>query len=236
MNTVSNAYARWTAYAALLAITVLFLSFIYAIAIAPQAFPGIADSITPATIEANALAASLDSTLQVLYGTALIALAVLLSYYHASPLTNLLRFALIAGIIGGAGFVIAGAISQEKVFLSVFITPEQSREMATAMGMADHAAVNMALEVVAGGMRSAGSYAFGWALILWGIYALRARRFPAALNWIGIAAGISFALTNWIGPFAGPLAFVGMLIWHIWLGIYLLRRPATLANPAAEPQ
>ena len=224
--TTSNMHAKRTGYAALGAIAILLLVFIYGIAIGSQVFPGITDPFIPAKIGANMLAASLNSTMQLVYGTAIIALAVLLSYYRPSPLSNVLRIALVAGIIGGAGFIAAGAISQEKVFLSVFYTPEQSMEMAQAIGTSDLTVINMALEMVAGGMRSAGSYAFGWALILWGIVALRARRFPAVLNWIGIASGVFFALTNWIGPIAGPFAFLGLIIWHIWLGIYLLRSKA----------
>jgi hypothetical protein len=232
MHTASHAHTRWTGYMVLLTIALLFLTFVYQIAIASQAFPGITDRIIPVKIQANILVLSLESTLQLLYGTAMIALAILLSYYHGSNLTNVLRIALVAGIIGGAGFVAAGAIAQEKVFLSVFLTPEQSKEIATAIGAADHTVINMALNVAAGGMRSAGSYAFGWALILWGIFALRAQRFPVVLNWIGIGSGLLFALTNWIGPIAGPLAFVGLIIWHVWLGFYLLRRnPAIMIQP-----
>ncbi len=221
MNTAPNPNTKWTGYVALTTIGILFLVFIYGIAIASQVFPGVADSIIPAKIKANILASSLDSTLQLVYGTALIALAILLSYYHASPLTHVLRLALVAGIIGGAGFIAAGAISQEKVLMSVFWSPQQSTEVANAIGTPDHAVINMALNLTAGGMRSAGSYAFGWALILWGIAGLRAQRFPVVLNWIGMVSGVLFALTNWIGPIAGPLAFLGMIIWHVWLGIYL---------------
>jgi hypothetical protein len=41
---------------------------------------------------------------------------------------------------------------------------------------------------------------------------------------VGVVAGLGFALTNWIGPLAGPLAFFGSLIWLSGLAINLFRR------------
>ncbi len=135
-------------------------------------------------------------------------------------------------MVAGVGYIGAGAVLQENVFISVFLSPEQARALAAAMGTPDLTATAFTNSVVAGGFRALGSYALGWALVLWGTAALRGGRLPRALSWLGIVAGVLFALTNWIGPLVGPFAFVGLLVWHGWLGGLLLgRRTAPL--PAA---
>lgn len=151
------------------------------------------------------------------------ALALPFSEYLAKPMTLLVRFALAAGLLSGVFLIAAGAGGQENVFQSVFPTAQQNLESARAIGLPDLTVLNMANNTVSGGMRSTSAYASGWAMVLWGVAALKTKKLPIALSWIQIVTGILFALTVWIGPVTGPFSFIGMLIWSIWLGIYLLR-------------
>jgi hypothetical protein len=186
-------------------------------------FPGAADQFIPAKIQANILLASLNWFTQIALGTALVALALPFSDYLAKPMNILVRFALIAGLLGGVFFIAAGAGGQENVFSSVFSTSEQNLAAAEAIQLPDLTVINVANNRVAGGMLSTGSYMFGWSLALWGIAALKMKKLPTALCWIQIVTGVLFALTVWIGPITGPFSFIGMLIWSLWLGIFLLR-------------
>jgi hypothetical protein len=204
----------------------LFVAWLCAIAAAifqSSVFPAFADQFIPARIHAHSLLASLNWFVQLVIGTAGVALAVAMSDYLAAPKTILTRFARIAGIIGGAFFIAAGAGGQENVFLSVFYSAEQTGQLVDVIGTPDLTVITVANSLVAGGFRSTGAYATGWAMVLWSVVALRTRRFPAVLNWIGIAGGTLFALTVWIGPITGLPSFIAMQIWHIWLAILLLR-------------
>jgi hypothetical protein len=186
-------------------------------------FPGFADQFIPAKIQANVWMASLGWLIQLAIGTAIIALALLLSYHLATPLNMMMRLALVAGVIGGAFLVAAGAGGQENVFGSLFYTSEQASQLAQAIGTPDLTVMNATNSLVAGGFRSTAAYATGWAMVLWGITALRTKRFPAVLNWIGIIGGILYALTVWIGPITGFPSFLALQVWHLWLAISLLR-------------
>ena len=204
----------------------LFLLWLLAIVVAiaqSSVFPGFSDQFIPAKIQTHVLMATLNWLLQLAIGTAVIALALPLSYYLATPLNMIMRFALVAGAIGGAFLVAAGAGGQENVFGSLFYTPEQASQPAKAIGTPDLTVINVANNLVAGGLRSTAAYATGWAMVLWSITALKTKRFPTILNWIGIISGILFALTVWIGPITGFPSFLGMQVWHIWLAIILLR-------------
>jgi hypothetical protein len=62
---------------------------------------------------------------------------------------------------------------------------------------------------------------------LWSLTALKTHTLPRRLNWIGMIVALLFGLTVWIGPLTGPIAFLGLLIWHLWLGVLLVRsKPA----------
>ena len=221
----SNAQAvspKMIGWAALALFVLWLLAFIVAIA-QSSVFPGFSDQFIPAKIQANALVATLNWLLQLAIGTAIIALALPLSYYLATPLNMMMRFALVAGVIGGAFLIAAGAGGQENVFGSLFYTPEQASQLARAIGTPDLTVINVANNVVAGGFRSTAAYATGWAMVLWSIAALKTKKFPAVLNWIGIIGGILFALTVWIGPITGFPSFLALQVWYIWLAIILLR-------------
>jgi hypothetical protein len=187
------------------------------------ALPGIADRFVPARVAENIAILSADATLQLFLGSALIVMAVTLGRYLGAD--GLLRqVAMVAGVVGGAAFVAAGAIQQETVFYAVFVDGKQAGELATASGASDLTALNLAISVVAGGMRSAGSYAFGLAWVGWALIGARSGRLPRPLSAVGVVAGVGFVLTNWIGPLAGPFAFFGSLIWLSGLAIVLFRR------------
>src|SRR5512138_3337338 len=105
-------------------------------------FSGAADQFIPAKIQANIFLASLSWFTQIALGTALVALALPLSDYLSKPMSRLVRFALIAGLLGGVFFIAAGAGGQENVFLSVFPTAQQSMETAKAIGLPDLTVLN----------------------------------------------------------------------------------------------
>ena len=210
------AYASLAAFGSLLGALVV-------AGIGSGALPGVADRFVPARVAENIAVLTADATVQLLLGTALIVMAVSLGRYLGTD--GLLGWlAMIAGVVGGAAFVAAGAIQQETVFYAVFVDSKQAGELATASGASDLTGLNLMISVVAGGMRSAGSYAFGLAWIGWAVIGARSGRLPRPLSAVGVIAGIGFALTNWIGPFAGPFAFFGSLIWLAGLAIVLFRR------------
>jgi hypothetical protein len=186
-------------------------------------FPGSADQFIPAKIQTNIILASVNWFTMIVLGTALVALALPLSDYLSKPMNMLVRFAMVAGLLCGVFTIAAGAGGQENVFLSVFSTAQQNLETAKAIGLPDLTVINRANALVSGGMLSTAAYASGWSMVLWGIAALKTRKLPTVLSWIQIMTGILFALTVWIGPITGPFSFIGLLVWSLWLGIFLLR-------------
>ena len=113
---------------------------------------------------------------QLLLGTALIFMAVSLGRYLGTDgLVG--SMAMIAGVVGGAAFVAAGAIQQETVFYALFVDSKQTGELALAAGVTDLTGFNLLISVVAGGMRSAGSYAVGLAWIGWAVIGARSGDF-----------------------------------------------------------
>src|SRR3990172_2339539 len=141
---VSPKLGGWAA----LALFVLWLLAIVAAIAQSSVFPGFSDQFIPAKIQANILMATLNWLLQLAIGTAVIALALPLSYYLATPLNMMMRVALVAGVIGGAFLVAAGAGGQENVFGSLFYTPEQASQLARAIGTPDLTVINVANNLV----------------------------------------------------------------------------------------
>jgi hypothetical protein len=217
--------AAWAAMATLLSL----LASLVIAGLGSSALPGTADRYISTQVARNIPLLTADATLQLAFGTALIVLAVTLGGYLVSG-GIIGRLAVIGGILGGAGFIAAGAVQQETVFYSVFIDGGQASRLGAASGSKDLTALNLAIGVVAGGLRSSGSYAFGLAWIGWGIIGMRTNRLPRLLGLVGLIAGLAFALTNWIGPLAGPLAFFGSLIWLSGLVLVLFRRTTPVAT------
>ncbi len=216
------------AYGALAALGSLLAALVVAV-IGSGALPGIADRFVPARVAENLAVLTAEATVQLLLGTALIFMAVSLGRYLGTDgLVG--SMAMIAGVVGGAAFVAAGAIQQETVFYALFVDSKQTGELALAAGVTDLTGFNLLISVVAGGMRSAGSYAVGLAWIGWAVIGARSGRLPRPLSVVGVIAGLGFALTNWIGPLAGPFAFVGSLVWLAGLAIALLVRSRTVES------
>jgi hypothetical protein len=208
---------------AALAMLVLFIGSLVVAGVGSGSLPGTADRYVPARIAENLAVLTADATLQLFFGSAMIVLAITLGRYLGTH--GLLAWlALVVGVVGGAEFIAAGAVLQETVFNSVFLDSRQAGELAAASGTPDLTALNLAIGVVAGGLRSAGSYSFGLAWIGWAVIGLQTGRLPRPLAIVGVVAGLGFALTNWIGPLAGPFAFFGSLIWLAGLAVVLHRR------------
>jgi hypothetical protein len=183
----------------------------------------------PSKVADNLALVTADATVQLLLGSALVIMAVTLGRYLG--LGGLLGWlALVAGVIGGAGFIAAGAIQQETVFYSVFVTSKEATELAAASSANDLTGMNLAIGVVAGGMRSAGSYAFGLAWVGWAVIGARAGQISRWLSAAGVIAGVGFVLANWIGPFSGPLAFFGSVIWLFGLAFVLFRKARAITT------
>jgi hypothetical protein len=86
-------------------------------------------------------------------------------------------------------------------------------------------AVWAAVETVVGGLGGeAGEILGGVWLLLIGWAALRARKLPRALIYLGIVLGVAGMIT--VIPPLEPAAFlygVGLIVWFVWLGIVMLR-------------
>ena len=203
------------------------LAFADAAILQSRVFPNPSDQFVPAKIQANLVVATLGWLSQIAIGTAFFAFSFLLTEYLATPLSMLPRVACVAGIVAGVFLVAAGAGGQENVYVSVFSTPEQAGELARAIGTADLMVITATNYWVAGGFRSTAAYAQSWAMLLWSLTALKTRTLPRILNWLGMIVAVLFGLTVWIGPLTGPIAFIGLLIWHLWLGMMFVRpKPA----------
>jgi hypothetical protein len=203
------------------------LAFADAAILQSRVFPNLSDQFVPAKIQANVVVATLGWLSQIAIGSAFFAFSLLLSEYLATPLSMLPRVACVAGIVAGVFLVAAGAGGQENVYVSVFYTPEQAGELARAIGTADLTVITATNNWVAGGFRSTSAYAQNWVMLLWSLTARKTRKLPRMLNWLGMIVALLLGLTVWIGPLTGPIAFIGLLIWHLWLGVLLVRsKPA----------
>lgn len=231
----SMVWRRVGGWAAIAVLLLWLLAFGTSIVLGTQVFPGYADRFIPELIRVNLIVATLDGTIQLLLGVALVALALGVSSTLAASSTPLAQFGLLAGLIGGVFMVAAGAVLQENVFTVIFPTVEQNTQLATAMGVPDVTVLTAANALVAGGLRSTAAFGSGCAMVLWSVLAWKTRQLPTVLNGIGILTGVLFALTVWIGPLTGPFAFLGILIWHGWLGFRLIRSSRTPTMPATRP-
>jgi hypothetical protein len=92
------------------------------------------------------------------------------------------------------------------------------------------------IEPVASALGGSGGELLGgvWFLLLSGA-ALRAKAFPAALNWLGVGIGAAGILSA-VPALSGLEAAFGLLqiVWFLWLGIVMLRTSARAADPATE--
>jgi hypothetical protein len=92
-------------------------------------------------------------------------------------------------------------------------------------------AVWLAIEIVQLGLGGGNEIVGGIWVLLIGWAALRAGQFPAALNYLGMIAGVSGILTvipvlELLGAveMLGLLFGLGLLVWFVWLGSIMLRQ------------
>jgi hypothetical protein len=107
-----------------------------------------------------------------------------------------------------------------------------------ATDTAQAGAVWTAVETVVGGLGGeAGEILGGVWLLLVGWAALRARKLPRALSYLGIVLGVAGMIT--VVPPLEPAAFlygVGLIVWFVWLGIVMLRTDPGNAEAAGSPR
>ena len=92
-----------------------------------------------------------------------------------------------------------------------------------------------AIEPVAQGLGGSGGELLGglWVLLV-SVAALRTRRLPKMLNWLGVAIGAAGVLS--VVPALNDVAYgFGLLVivWFAWLGVAMLRSPSRAAAPAS---
>ncbi len=170
-----------------------------------------------------AATSSLPVVIALIYiGNALVFVPLMLALYHrlqaAAPAR--LQVAVVAGLVASGLFLAYGMIPMvgNPVVVSTY------QQDAVRGG-----AVYLALRVTANAMSAGALFALGWAISLIGWVALRAGGLPKMLSAIMLLAGIalivSFALL--------PVGLIGVLlapIWSAWLGVVLLREPATVID------
>lgn len=95
-----------------------------------------------------------------------------------------------------------------------------------------------AIEPVTEGLGGSGGELLGglWVLLV-SVAALRTGGWPRALGWLGAAIGVAGVLS--VVPALKTLGYVfGLLqiVWFVWLGVIMLRRPSPTGDPAKENQ
>ncbi len=156
----------------------------------------------------------------VLFGCALVVLALALHERTKADAPLLAQFATAFGLIW-AGMVIAGGmifnIGMETVIALQPADPDQAATVWQAVGTV-HEGLGGGIELV-GGL---------WVLLI-SRAAMRTSVLPKALNYIGMLVGAAGVLT--IIPGLDDLTEVfglGQIIWFLWLGIVMLRTPMTV--------
>jgi hypothetical protein len=94
-----------------------------------------------------------------------------------------------------------------------------------------------ALQAVENGITSGNELVGSLWVLLLSVAALRTGALPRALNILGVLLGVAGALTI-IPALFDSLSMIfglGMVVWSVWLGIALLRRPSIAAARQAPP-
>lgn len=153
----------------------------------------------------------------IMFGAALVALAVAL-HERLAPATGLLmKIATPFGLIW-AGLVIATGMIANLGLAAAARMLDTDPAQATLMWRT----LNVVQEGLGGGVELAG----GLWLVLASLAALRCKAFPRMLNYLGIAVGAAGILTV-IPPLGGLAAVFGLgqIAWFIWLGVTMLGEP-----------
>jgi hypothetical protein len=120
---------------------------------------------------------------------------------------------------------IAG-IMAAVLFLTVGWFGTGVTQLATLPNQATASIVYVALSSTRLGLLAAARFAVGaWGLLAsWA--ALKTRALPSLLNFLGLLWGVMIMLAFLVPPFGLP---VGEMLWNVWLGLILLREPASRA-------
>ena len=174
-------------------------------------------------LEKQAIFHAFNTVIYVLFGVALVVLAVAL-YQRLVPVARSLAqvattFALIwaglviaAGMVSNIGLDAAGALHAGE----------------PAQAVALFAATGAVQEAIGGGIELVGGV---WVLLV-SLAGLRGRVLGRALHWLGLAVGVAGILT--IAPPLKELGAVfglGQIIWFGWLALLLYRQPPVTPEP-----
>jgi hypothetical protein len=96
-------------------------------------------------------------------------------------------------------------------------------------------AAYLAVRVVSNALNTGAIFAAGWAILLSGWAARKTRGLPSGLAYLLMLAGTLSVLAFLVSPLSliAPLLYI---VWSIWLGIVLLRKPVTQVEAAPTTQ
>lgn len=187
--------------------------------------PDNADSLTPAQrfaflVDKQAIVVAWNLIIYVFFGIFLVVLSIALHERLNRGAEALTKVATAFGLIWAGLVIAAGMIA--NVGLSAAAKLHVADPLQAAALWQSVSAVQ---DGVGGGVELVGGM---WVMLV-SLAALRHKRLPAFLNYLGIAIGIAGILT--ILPDLkelGALFGLGQIVWFIWLGIVMLRRDPEL--------
>lgn len=192
---------------------------------------GIADPIqkVAAIAEHQSLLSLLHLIVYVAWGASLVVLSLALYERLGGQASPLARTATAFGLIW-AGFVIASGMIYNIGMETVVATQASDPAQAAAIWLAIEAVFNG----LGGGVEVVGGI---WVLLL-SLAALRNGGLPRSLNYFGLlvsAAGLVTVVPA-LGEIGANIFGLTQIIWFIWIGIVMLRRPhaETILNKAAS--
>jgi hypothetical protein len=165
----------------------------------------------------------------VIFGIVLAALAPVLYARLRDGAPILAQAATVVGLIWAVVLVASGLIFNAGAAAVVGLQASSPAEAVSAW---------QAIEPVAQGLSGSGGELLGglWVLLV-SAAALRTRRLPKVLNWLGVAIGAAGILS--VLPALKDLGYgFGLLqiVWFVWLGIVMLRTASRAAHPAMESE
>ena len=156
----------------------------------------------------------------------------LVSYVIFGIVLAVLALALSARLSDGAPILTQAATAVGLIWAFVLVASGMiyNAGMAAVVGLHDASPAQavstwQAIEPVAQGLGGSGGELLGglWVLLV-SVAALRTRRLPGVLNWLGVAIGVAGILS--VVPVLKDLGYAfGLLeiVWFVWLGIVMLR-------------
>lgn len=153
----------------------------------------------------------------VFFGVFLIGLSLAL-YDRLKPgAPAMMQVATVIGIIWAGSLIAGGMVQNAGINPTVALYTKAPAQAAMSW---------QAIETVSNGLGNGNGEILGglWALLV-SISALRGRRMPRALNFLGIFIGVMglVSLTPGLTDMLVGVFGLGQVIWYVWLGIVLLR-------------